>query len=74
MENVYLKIVMQNNDDDNRREQRSNNREGRSECRESDTRKQTASRCCNSLLNTSKNKREREKRWRLGEDVNVYFI
>ena len=36
MENVYLKIVMQNNDVDNRREQRSNNREGRSECRESD--------------------------------------
>ena len=35
MENVYLKIVMQN-DDDNRREQLSNNREERSEYREID--------------------------------------
>ena len=35
MENVYLRIVMQN-DDDNWREQLSNNREERSEYREID--------------------------------------
>ena len=35
MENVYLEIVMQNNDG-NRREQLSNNREERSEYREID--------------------------------------